>query len=123
MTRHQTCWALLTALVLLPGQLGWAAETPDITGRDTCEGTNPDGKTYKGQVVIACEGDTYHVKWALAGGDNYEGLGILEGNVLAVSYSGTIAGVIVYQGLRVTASPICRRHAGFLRENWGPRQR
>jgi hypothetical protein len=47
---------------------------------------NPDGKTYGGTVEIVKKGDAYHLKWTLKAGDTYAGIGILEGDVLGVSY-------------------------------------
>jgi len=89
--------AAVAALVLLFAFPCFAAAKADITGSYDCEGTNPDGKTYKGKVEISKDGDIYHVKWAIGAGDNYEGIGILEGDVFAVSYYGGINGVVVYR--------------------------
>src|SRR5262245_53731067 len=74
-----------------------AADKVDITGKYTCEGTNPDGKTYKGTVEVKKQGDAFHVLWSIGAGDNYEGIGILEGDVFSVAYYGAITGIAVYK--------------------------
>jgi hypothetical protein len=98
MVRHRllSCLALVAVVLFFAAPAAIAAE-PDITGKYNCEGTNPDGKTYKGTVQIVKKGDAYYLKWAIGAGDNYAGVGILEGNVLAVSYYGGISGVVVYR--------------------------
>jgi hypothetical protein len=87
------CLAMLTVAVFLTSASARADE-PDITGDYKCEGTNPEGKTYRGTVEITKKGDAYLLKWTLNAGDTYAGVGILEGDVLGVSYPG---GVIVYR--------------------------
>jgi serine/threonine protein kinase len=76
------------------GTLAGAAE-PDITGQFNCEGTNPDGQTYRGTVEIAKKGDAYYLKWTFKSGATHQGVGLLEGNVLAVSYYDATTGVVV----------------------------
>src|SRR5262245_14578059 len=97
MTRHTLCWMAVAGLALLLGSPTYAEEAPNIVGNYKCEGTNPDGQVYKGTVQIKKDGDAYAVTWAIGQGDNYKGIGILEGNVLAVSYYGGITGVVVYR--------------------------
>ncbi|MCC5619001.1 hypothetical protein LC605_28755 [Nostoc sp. CHAB 5836] len=80
--------------VLIPG-LG-SANDLDITGNYNCQGKNADGSTYRGEVEITKKGNTYIINW-LIGGQKFNGLGILEGNVLAVSYYGNSSGVVAYR--------------------------
>jgi hypothetical protein len=88
---------MVTAIVFVTVCAAGAAE-PDITGKYNCEGTNPVGQTYRGTVEITKKGDIYYLKWALNTGDTEKGVGLLEGNVLAVSYyGGTTSGVVVYR--------------------------
>jgi hypothetical protein len=89
-------WLTAAAAVLFVVSVGCApaAHGADITGKYRCEGTNAEGKTYTGTVEITKVGDTYKVAWTLGSGESYEGVGILEGDVLGVSFGG---GVVVYK--------------------------
>jgi hypothetical protein len=88
--------ALVVAVALVvAGGCVVAADKVDIAGKYACEGTNPAGKAYKGTVEITKVGDAYRLDWSLGGGaETYDGIGILEGDVLAVSWG---AGVVVYK--------------------------
>lgn len=99
MTQRATaCLASVAVLAFLLAAPCAAADVPDITGRYKCEGASPGGQAYRGTVEISKKGDTYALKWAFGPGETYQGVGILEGNVLAVSYSGTgFTGVVVYK--------------------------
>jgi hypothetical protein len=97
MVRRLLATAAVAAVIFALATGCRAADTKDITGRYSCEGTNPAGQTYKGTVEITKKGDTYHLAWSIGAGDNYEGLGILEGDTLAVSYYGGATGVVVYK--------------------------
>ncbi len=97
MVRHRLLGRVaLAALALFFAAPAVAAE-PNITGKYNCEGTNPAGKIYRGTVTIIKKGDAHYLKWSLNAGDTYAGIGILEGNVLAVSYYGGASGVVVYR--------------------------
>jgi hypothetical protein len=99
MARHRLlgCVALVAVGFFFFFAAPAVADEPDITGKYNCEGTNPAGKLYRGTVTIAKKGDAYYLKWSLNAGDTYAGIGIREGNVLAVSYYGGISGVVVYR--------------------------
>lgn len=71
-----------------------AADKVDLTGKYKCEGKNPQGGTYTGTVEIKKKGDVYYLSWAIGPAETYEGIGLLEGDVLAVSYTG---GVVAYK--------------------------
>ena len=75
-----------------------AADAPDIAGEYKCEGTGSAGGTYSGTVQIAKKGETYEISWTLNSGETYKGLGILQGDVLAVTFSGgNGSGVVAYK--------------------------
>jgi hypothetical protein len=42
---------------------------------------------YSGRVNITPNGDTYILEWKLNSGENYKGVGIRQGDVLAVGWS------------------------------------
>jgi hypothetical protein len=68
----------------------------DVTGDYNCEGRNAGGGVYRGAVSIVRKGDVYLVDWRIGQSDNYKGIGLLNGNILSVSYYGGIIGVVVY---------------------------
>jgi hypothetical protein len=71
------------------------AETLD--GTYLCEGVRPDGTTYHGTVVIQRHNGAYQLMWSVGREEQYLGLGVLNGDVLAVSYFGGIPGVVAYK--------------------------
>jgi hypothetical protein len=86
------------ALVLTAASSSWAQEQPDVAGVYRCEGTNPDGSRYRGVVEIRKEADTYRVSWTMSQRASALGIGILRGDVLAVSYfTGESLGVVAYR--------------------------
>ena len=79
---------------------GSQAATPkpgDPSGIYLCEGTNPDGHHYRGIVQIAAVEDTFLVRWTLADDVEVTGVGILQNNMLSVSYFGGTPAVVVYK--------------------------
>lgn len=68
----------------------------DLTGVYACEGVRPDGVVYRGMVEIVRHADTYRIRWFLPPREQHFGLGIVSGNVLAVSYFGDLLGVVAY---------------------------
>lgn len=68
----------------------------NIVGSYKCEGRNADGSIYKGTVDITKKGGVYYLKW-LIGKQKFTGVGILQGNVLSVSYYGSFSGVVAYR--------------------------
>jgi len=88
---------LTVALLALVASVVVAADKVDIVGKYKASGTNPDGKTYEGTVEIAKKGDAYTVDWKIGDSDEYKGIGILEGDVLSVSYYGGVSGVVSYK--------------------------
>lgn len=88
--------ALATVLyVLAPAVCG--AQDVALDGTYRSEGVNPDGTKYRGTVEIAKDDQTYLVRW-LARQVTSIGIGIVRGDVLAVSYyTGTNIGVALYR--------------------------
>ncbi len=70
----------------------------NIAGKYNVTGTNPDGAVYKGTLEILAHGDVYQFRWNA--GSQYDGVGVVNGEVAAVSFtsgsSGEGCGVIDY---------------------------
>lgn len=74
-------------------------------GRFEAVGVNPDGTTYRANVVIRLDGDAWRVSWLITSGDTFKGTGYLAGGKLIVDWgqqhpviyepgpNGTLAGV------------------------------
>jgi hypothetical protein len=73
------------------------SDTADLAGVYACEGKRPDGLEYSGTVQIVRHEGTYQVLWTLPPQEQYLGIGILNGDVLAVSYFGGMPGIAVYR--------------------------
>jgi hypothetical protein len=75
-----------------------SAAKPDIAGKYNITGTNPDGGAYKGTMEVIARGDVYQFKWDA--GSQYDGIGVQNGNIIAVSYTtgsnGKGCGVVDY---------------------------
>lgn len=73
-----------------------SAQDVALDGVYRSEGVNPDGTKYRGTVEIAKDDQTYLVRW-LARQVTSIGIGIVRGDVLAVSYyTGTNIGIALY---------------------------
>src|SRR5260221_11912110 len=72
---------------------------PEIAGKYNVVGSNPGGGTYKGTLEIIPHGDVYQFRWNA--GTQYDGVGVANGNVVAVAFSngpnGKGCGVVDYQ--------------------------
>lgn len=73
----------------------------DIAGSYATDGTNPDGKgEYKADLTITKHGEVFQFSWN-SGGNEYDGVGVVNGNHAAVSYTdgtdGKGCGVVLYQ--------------------------
>jgi hypothetical protein len=99
MTRK--CLVGLGAIILiLTAAAPSRAQAPDreVEGVYRCEGTNPDGSRYRGVVEIRKDADTYRVSWTMSQRASALGIGILRGDVLAVSYfTGESLGIVAYR--------------------------
>ena len=82
-----------------------SAQDVALDGVYRSEGVNPDGTKYRGTVEIAKDDQTYLVRW-LARQVTSIGIGIVRGDMLAVSYyTGTNIGIALYhieKGPRLT---------------------
>ena len=89
----------LMGALALPFSTPTAAETAAaLVGTYECEGVEPDGTPYKGLVqIIGSSYGMYEVVWIFASGQQYSGLGVVNGDVLAVSYFTTRPGVAAYR--------------------------
>jgi hypothetical protein len=71
---------------------------PDIAGKYSVIGTNPNGSAYKGDLEVIKHGDVYQFRWS--GGASYDGVGVQLGDVIAVAFTtgenGKGCGVVDY---------------------------
>lgn len=71
---------------------------PNIAGKYNITGSNPTGSNYKGTLEVIAHGDVYQFRWNA--GAQYDGVGIQNGNIVAVSYTtgenGQGCGVVDY---------------------------
>lgn len=76
-----------------------AAPVGDIAGAYSVVGTNEDGSAYKGSLDVIKRGDVYQFRWNA--GKPYDGIGVQNGNVVAVAFTGGAdgkgCGVVSYQ--------------------------
>jgi hypothetical protein len=76
-----------------------ATPPADIAGDYDATGTNEDGSPYKGALKVIKRGDVYQFRWTA--GRQYDGIGIPNGNVVAVAFTegsdGKGCGVVSYQ--------------------------
>src|SRR2546423_1314093 len=98
MIRQRFLICVFTGLFLSGGAAPADEKQLAVAGTYGCEGVNPDGKAYKGTVEIKKNGATYNLAWSLDSGESYEGVGVLNGNILSVSWkAGNSAGLVVYK--------------------------
>lgn len=76
-----------------------ATPPADIAGDYAVVGTNEDGSPYKGALEVIKHGDVYQFRWDA--GKQYDGVGVPNGNVVAVAFTGGSngkgCGVVSYQ--------------------------
>jgi hypothetical protein len=88
------------ALLLFIGRLATVAgpaDAQDIAGVYAAEGNNGDGSPYRAIVVIEKHRDAFRMQWIFPTRTAAVGLGILNGDVLAVSYYGASPGIVLYK--------------------------
>ena len=95
---------ITVALLLIIGRLATIAgpadaqdDAQDIAGVYAAEGSNGDGSLYRAIVVIEKHRAAFRMQWVFPTGASAVGLGILSGNVLAVSYYGASPGIVLYK--------------------------
>ena len=72
-----------------------APDVADIPGIYECQGTGADGRPYRGAVIIEPDGNRFVVRWIIASELTAIGVGVREGNMLAVSFFGPDSGGVV----------------------------
>ena len=72
-----------------------AAPAAGLPGVYECQGMGADGRAYRGAVIIEPDGNRFVLQWYVASQLTAIGLGIREGNMLAVSFFGADAGGVV----------------------------
>ena len=76
-----------------------ATLSADIAGDYSVVGSNPNGSPYKGALAVIKHGDVYQFRWTA--GKQYDGIGVPNGNVVAVAFTegnnGQGCGVVSYQ--------------------------
>jgi hypothetical protein len=106
---------LLTVAALLGADIGVQPSPPpktasqlaskevgDITGYYTCRGRDGKGQEYTGVAVISKQKEVYIVQWTIGVGSAFIGLGIRQGDMLAVSWAipgdkmGVVRGINLY---------------------------
>ena len=73
-----------------------AADEVDIAGTYQCKGVAAGGTAYEAKVELTKAGEAYRIVWQFPG-ERFEGVGLREGNVLAVAYTGSYSGVVLYK--------------------------
>ena len=64
-----------------------------LDGEYDATGKNPTGTTYKAKIQVESAGDLYHFVWS----NNTEGLGIKQGDNIAVGIGGERCGFVAYE--------------------------
>lgn len=80
--------AAKTALARLGSANNASANAPaqaNIAGRYTTAGKNPNGSTYRGEVIVEQRGGEYHFFWKIAN-DSYQGKGSLEDGKFVIDW-------------------------------------
>ncbi|MDK2126607.1 hypothetical protein [Parachitinimonas caeni] len=67
----------------------------DFKGNYPIKGKSPDGGSYEGTISIEPRGAVYKLGWK--GEESYNGVGVRQGNMLAVGWGGENCGVVVYE--------------------------
>lgn len=72
----------------------------DLAGEYKLNGTRLDGKTYKGYLSVTKREQVYQFSWQIGQG-KYEGIGVQNGNAVAVAYTtgsdGNGCGTVIYK--------------------------
>ncbi|MBL8564435.1 MAG: hypothetical protein JNM89_01820 [Hyphomicrobiaceae bacterium] len=72
----------------------WAQGAP-IGGSYSAHGTNPDGSSYTGTVVIRPDAGRYRFSWLIANGDTFKGTGTRDGDTVVVAWGSKYP--VIYQ--------------------------
>jgi hypothetical protein len=63
-----------------------AGSGPMIGGTYDAHGSNADGSSYTGTVVIKVEGSVYRFSWLISDGSNFHGTGRFSNNKIVVNW-------------------------------------
>ena len=74
-----------------------SASEPDLAGYYLCSGKNFDGSSYDGVVEITKDNGTFQLQWLIDDDVVAVGMGIRQGDVLAVAYYSALPGVVAYR--------------------------
>lgn len=78
-----------------PAPAAPSAPVTGLPGVYECQGVGADGRAYRGAVLIEPDGNRFVLQWYVGPKLTAIGLGIREGNMLAVSFVGPDAGGVV----------------------------
>jgi hypothetical protein len=93
--RFLALFALVLALSapIAPSLL--AQDGGGVAGTYAVHGTNRNGTTYTGTVVIKPEGSRLRFSWLIANGDTYKGSGTRKGDTIVVNWGANYP--VIYQ--------------------------
>lgn len=76
------------------------AKDADVAGSYSITGKNPSGQSYDGALTIKKQDQVYQFSWSVAG-SSYDGVGVRDGNLIAVGYgageNGKGCGAAIYR--------------------------
>jgi hypothetical protein len=76
------------------------SKSNDVAGSYSITGKNPSGQSYNGDLTIKKQESVYQFSWTV-GGSSYDGVGVRDGNLIAVGYgagdSGKGCGAAIYK--------------------------
>ena len=82
----------------IPSSVPLTTNAPNIAGKYNVTGENPNGGNYRGTLEVIARGDVYQFRWNA--GAQYDGVGVQNGNIVAVAYTtgsnGKGCGVVDY---------------------------
>ena len=78
-------WALMLGWLAV-GLPAAAEEAAQVGGTYAVHGTNPNGTTYTGTVVITREGNRHGFSWLISDGSTFKGAGTRQGRMIVVDW-------------------------------------
>lgn len=72
--------------LMLPAERSFAQDGGKVGGTYSVHGTNRNGSTYTGTVVIRPEGSRYKFSWLIADGATFKGTGTRTGATIVVDW-------------------------------------
>ena len=88
-------WGIVLVGVAITMPKALAQGGPPIGGTYASHGTNPNGSTYTGTVVIRPDGERYYFSWPIANGDTFKGTGTRDGDTVVVAWGSKYP--VIYQ--------------------------